>query len=257
MATKGLSFVDWCVRALQNTRPDVWPAEPIDASKASKWQTRRLVKPQPEWREDEASLWPHGRCKGYWFRPDSGMAYGPTDEDCKYWLDKWQGRADSIPQPRYQPGDICYVKEGLRFDPRAHGAIYAADNERVWEPAHPEGSKLTRLPFLWRWQRDCLPSRYMPRAAARMWLKVMGVRAQQVQEITEADVLAEGIERVEREDPHLHRHFYKIPGEDCLGSYAYVYQECWDALNPKHPWESNPWVWVYDIMRTEEHDSRP
>jgi hypothetical protein len=26
-----------------------------------------------------------------------------------------------------------------------------------------------------------------------------------------------------------------------------VYLEWWDKLNPKHPWASNPWVWVVEF----------
>ena len=36
------------VTALLYTKPNVWPAEPIDESKPCKTQTRRIIKSQPE-----------------------------------------------------------------------------------------------------------------------------------------------------------------------------------------------------------------
>ena len=44
---KGILFKDEMVRAICNTLPDVWPAQPIDAGLPCKWQTRRRVNPQP------------------------------------------------------------------------------------------------------------------------------------------------------------------------------------------------------------------
>jgi len=35
------------IRAILNCKPNVWPAKPIDADEPFKWQTRRVIKPQP------------------------------------------------------------------------------------------------------------------------------------------------------------------------------------------------------------------
>ena len=42
----GMSFSGPMVLALLNTKPDVWPAEPLDPAKPFKWQTRRLISRQ-------------------------------------------------------------------------------------------------------------------------------------------------------------------------------------------------------------------
>ncbi len=44
---KPMLFSGSMVRDLLNTRPGVWPAEPIDPALPCKSQTRRLIKPQP------------------------------------------------------------------------------------------------------------------------------------------------------------------------------------------------------------------
>ena len=45
---KPIIFSTPMVQALLNTKPGVWPPEPIDASKPCKSQTRRVIKPQPK-----------------------------------------------------------------------------------------------------------------------------------------------------------------------------------------------------------------
>ncbi|TSA41472.1 MAG: hypothetical protein D4R57_00565 [Verrucomicrobiales bacterium] len=47
MKPKGILFKGEMIRALLNTKPDVWPAEPIDSTKPWKWQTRRLTNRRP------------------------------------------------------------------------------------------------------------------------------------------------------------------------------------------------------------------
>ena len=34
------------------------------------------------------------------------------------------------------------------------------------------------------------------------------------------------------------------------------FQSLWDSINAKkHPWKSNPWVWVYDFERIEKPEN--
>lgn len=99
-----------------------------------------------------------------------------------------------------------------------------------------------------RWR----PSIHMPRWASRLTLTVTDVRAQRLQDISEEDAIAEGLQ-----------HF----NEDCLLHYSgtcqhekewfsdfdrwdtepiEAYRMLWDSLNAKRaPWDSNPWVAAY------------
>ena len=120
-------------------------------------------------------------------------------------------RIEEAVRPFYGvPGDLLYIKEGVII----HGSIpqlvgYYMDGCRVTES--------------WETRRTAM---FMPKWAARTWLKLTDVRVERVQEISEADCIAEG-----------------CPKEYLLGVNWYRY--LWGKINgKKHPWSSNPWVWV-------------
>jgi hypothetical protein len=76
-------------------------------------------------------------------------------------------------------------------------------------------------------------SRFMPRAASRITLEVTAVRVERLQDISEIDCEIE-----------MGVHPYT------LGNTAYTkFQELWNKINgKKHPWASNPWVWVIEFQ---------
>jgi hypothetical protein len=73
----------------------------------------------------------------------------------------------------------------------------------------------------------------MPREAARIFLRVTGVRVERLQEISEAEVLKEGF-------------IYRKPD----------FKDYWNKLNAKRGfgWDSNPWVWVIEFERAEGYE---
>jgi hypothetical protein len=83
---------------------------------------------------------------------------------------------------------------------------------------------------------------FMPRWAARLFLRVTSVRCERLQEISEADARVEGFEEWRRDD-------------DCPMYYSA--HDCflieWDRRFAKRGlgWETNPFVWVYDFEGTE------
>lgn len=118
-----------------------------------------------------------------------------------------------------------------------------------------------------RWR----PSIHMPRWASRITLEVTGVRVERLQEITEEDAKAEGVGVAQRatlpDDSRLCRHCGLSRAEHlgqarvCPQSYGEIYSTnnyrggfawLWDEINGKrHPWESNPWVWVVEFRRIQ------
>lgn len=127
--------------------------------------------------------------------------------------------------PYGHPGDRLWVRETWRHQASPHTVTscrYRADET-------PENDH-----YQWR------PSIFMPRWASRITLEVTGVRVERLQEISEADALAEG---------------FPLPGGPMrvngkLGTGVFfdplmAFRAYWHELNAKRcPWESNPWVWV-------------
>ena len=71
----------------------------------------------------------------------------------------------------------------------------------------------------------------MPRHASRITLEVTGVRVERLQDISEADAIAEGV--------------YTDPACPAYDAYA----QLWDEINGLGSWEANPWVWVVGFHR--------
>jgi hypothetical protein len=122
----------------------------------------------------------------------------------------------------YKPGDVLWVREAWCKNenpnsPNYGGYEYYAD----YEGAHCQSLIKWRSPI------------FMPREAARLFLKVKTVRVEKLQAITAHDAIREGMESV-------------IPF-DTLDEF----KELWDNLNAKrgYGWETNPWVWVYEFEK--------
>lgn len=93
-----------------------------------------------------------------------------------------------------------------------------------------------------RWR----PSIFMPRWASRITLEVTSVGVERVQDISERDILAEGITT-----GHPHDQFEKPVDPRRRDSQLRLanFKALWDAINAKrgYSWEQNPWVWVVEF----------
>lgn len=91
-----------------------------------------------------------------------------------------------------------------------------------------------------RWK----PSIHMPRWASRITLEVTGVRVERVQEISERDAEAEGIDESGTSCTVCNEPYAcAVDGFACL----------WNSINAKrgYSWESNPWVWVVEFKQIQ------
>ena len=122
--------------------------------------------------------------------------------------------------PYGQPGDTLIVKETWQYNPYG-GIVYRAGSGIV----------------------DWRPSTNMPRWASRLTLRLLDVRVERLQDITEEDARAEGCDG----DCGIGY----IPAYQA-GPCQYQFAQLWDTINgKKYPWESNPWVWAlaFEIVR--------
>lgn len=165
--------------------------------------------------------------------------------------DRWAFRSEitshEVACPYGAAGDRLWVREswnvsGLGFGMKPSLASTIAD-AGAWRYAADDKSG---------WQHGWRPSIHMPRGASRITLEVMGVRVERLQEISEADAVAEGIER----DPMLQRTFAVYPLNEERPGYVNCplasYHSLWDSINGPGSWDANPWVWVVEFRRVEK-----
>lgn len=80
---------------------------------------------------------------------------------------------------RYNVGDVLWVREDLMRVGESCAAY--SSNHALISPA-----------LAWRWRGSKLPAMFMPRCAARIFLKVASKKQERLLDITEADAIAEG-----------------------------------------------------------------
>lgn len=82
----------------------------------------------------------------------------------------------------------------------------------------------------------------MPKVASRIWLMVEEIRVERLQDISEEDAIAEGIESI---DQHGSKVWKRYDGYSLVTSDPVVsFWSLWASINGEDSWLSNPWVWV-------------
>ena len=140
-------------------------------------------------------------------------------------LQLYNGRNEPcITKPPCQPGDLLWVRETWGKDDNGE-YVYRANYGLTEDDSFP--------PSMFRWK----PSIHMPKAAARIWLKVNAVWVDKVQNISEDEARAEGCL------PLLDR--YGVVMIAARG----VYHARWDQGYARrgYGWGANPWVWVIEF----------
>lgn len=152
----------------------------------------------------------------------------------------------------YAPGDRLWVRESYyqrgHWEPvegtrtkggRQKWAFVPADYFYTFdEPAEYRKGRHHKDPATVAWHKRL--GRFMPRSFSRLTLTVTDVRVERLQDISEADAIAEGIEHVTiTNSGHFYRNFQN---PDCpLMAYG-AYRSLWDSINGDGAWEANPWV---------------
>lgn len=207
--------------------------------------TRRVVKPQP----DERHSFPLGFVIDSSEKKDIGkFGFGVNEYGCSMQYAK----------PPYLPGDVLYVRETFQ-------CLYNLDgNEQIVEDTEKYYYAATdTLPFTeyvdskgvthdfipWR------PSIHMPKEAARIWLKVIDVKVERLQDITEEQARKEGVS-----SPYSYAdndEYWEITGRNELPADIAAFFVLWDSTIKKsnlntYGWDANPWVWVIEFERCEK-----
>lgn len=226
-------------------RPILFSAPMVRAIlEGRKTQTRRAIRKQfaPDAEPAEvASTSP----EGWQISGHSGL----------WWDDAGACIDDAIRCPYGQPGDRLWVREtwqgpllGTAGDYKAFNAggqkaiqkpeccVYRATD--TLNAVDDDGKELG-----WR------PSIHMPRWASRILLEIVSVRVERLQDISEADAIAEGIERVGEGWQRFHCDPDAPVGQPFTMNPVLAYRGLWESINGPSSWDANPWVWIVEFKR--------
>ena len=203
----------------------------------SKTQTRRPVKPAPEmvadkrietWAGDPAALLrllqaskrscPHGQPGDHLWVRETFVAFG-----------RWETRfSDKKKRDEWHFVDMT-LELGLqyRFD----------------------GAALSKKRYAGAMPTWCIrPSIFMPRTASRILLEVVSVRVERLQDISDADIVAEGID-MEALAESQDRYDIVCKGSDASGraTERSAWRDLWESTGGD--WDANPWCWAITFKR--------
>ena len=150
--------------------------------------------------------------------------------------------AGKIIRSPYRPGETVYIKETWAhwFD---HNKAHWFDHDKIDKVFYKaEVSDLTTGEKMlgWKWRSP----RFMPEWAARSHARIISVRLERVQEITEKEAKAEGCE-------NNVRFIYDGMGGpiDYNGRHAIEqFEELWETLYPGS-WSRNDWVFRIELEK--------
>jgi len=153
------------------------------------------------------------------------------------------GNADLCPYGR--PGDRLWVRETTEADyDTTNGAVlsrYAADGEPVLYAGCGDPEYNGSVAH-WNYPRKSRPSIHMQRWAGRILLEITAVRVERLQDISRADIRAEGLQC----PPELASDDVSPNYRDW---YPAAWRELWESINGADSWTTNPWVWVVEFKR--------
>lgn len=195
-------------------------------------QTRRVIKPQPisiaEYHiggivVEQSLIWPQGdqtqklgdRQPPFGpniFRPALARMHSPYRD--RLW----------VKETHFIFG--WWVKNGLSKNGKQKWKFRTDPLKQVaFEPPH-------HTPARWEKGWHKRPSIFMPRWASRITLEIVSVRVERLRQMSNEDAQAEGIQ-VSMDEHSVN-----------------LFADLWDSINgKKHPWESNPFVWVIEFRK--------
>lgn len=256
-------------------RPVLFSAPMVNAILAgAKTQTRRIMKVQPPTIKHTLlniikSVYGLKNWQGarFWSIPDGVQTDGQIFSD-----------SEAFKCPYGEVGDRLWVREAWaamsRYDGVAPRKICCGAEQAVWYRAtdHKECDHYLTGQYRGKWR----PSIFMPRWASRITLQIDKIRVERINDISEVDAIAEGVESYDK-TPNMsgYRNYlwHGAVGRDITQkqSDAWDWQysnydatsdrpardsfsSLWEMINADrgYGWDKNPWVWVYDFSVVQQ-----
>jgi hypothetical protein len=227
-------------------RPIIFSAPMVKALiEGRKTQTRRILKPRPEFCGAGRSTDPQNHA--------DRESWGWQDYDAGCW--RTLDERDTLIRPTFYLRDRLWVREAVRAVEHEDGTDaveYLADAACVridntmqaadrWLALYHYGA---RGPDRKNREGQKVPSIHMPRWASRLTLTVTAVRVQRLQDISEADAEAEGIQRLKSGrgfyDPTVSKAAVRFGEWTSTARQGFC--RLWNSIHGPDAWDANPWV---------------
>jgi len=166
------------------------------------------------------------------------------------------------PQPQFEFHGVPFLRANdVGESPKTMCCPYGKPGDRLWvretwsngwisKPIKGDKLCYRATPLAEQGFKNCYrwrPSIHMPRWASRITLEIVSVRAERLNEISEADAIAEGAE-----------FGFWYPNEGVFAeptdeedeqdsSFSEGFAFLWESINGPGSWDLNPWVWVIDF----------
>ena len=146
-------------------------------------------------------------------------------------------------------GDILYVRETWsplyqdKDSKDVRGYMYKACTLEEYDKMYPDGKD-------YQWEGKWRPSIHMPKEAARIFLRVIDVRVERLQDITYEGCKAEGFDGV----------IFEGDTEGLPAIAINRFSKMWGStIKPTDrdyfDWNANPWVWVIEFERISREEA--
>lgn len=206
-------------------RPILFSTPMVQAILAgNKTQTRRIVKPQPIVCDDARG--------GHYWPSNAVQSMVHVEKELQDYDGIWRGLIDDC-NPFGGVGDRLWVRETFR--------LY--DSDECPHADFPCGCPRNDTP-LYKASHDCSdgekwkPSIHMPRKAARLFLEIINIRIERLNDITSEDAKAEGFD--------YSTHPSAIEMGYAIGAKT-NFRVTWEQIYGQNEWNKNPWVWVVEF----------
>lgn len=155
-----------------------------------------------------------------------------------HWANESHFRKGAVELCNYgKVGDVVYMREPL-VQVGAY-AFYKDDSQ-------PVISLVTGEMVKWRWKVKTLSGMFMPGEAARFIYRYESIRVERVQEISNVDAIAEGVDM---------SGIFTSTGPQTYAQFQY--QQLWNSINEERGfgWDVNPWVWVLEYKAVSDEQN--
>ena len=243
---------------VENAKPILFNTEMVQAIlNDSKHQTRRIIKfPKDVMTGDVHNI--------EYIGPDIVLhSFNELWHQFQYFIEEYpEIRIPFSLKPRYQIDDVLYVRETWNYG-RIESTSFNSSTrwfESVDIHSDFDFRRATSQYFYRADNFDCFkeldmpwrPSIHMPKEAARIFLRILNITVERLNDICEEDAADEGIkewfvgmgESGWATNAHADT-FWESP----VGAFADLWNKT--AQKDEYKWKANPYVWVYTFERIE------